>query len=99
MKNSIQCSPRECHWVHQALSGASPAIVSQHKMNLVLCLGFFFLGGVAFCFVLSFYVCLVFVLWFVFFLKREQEHKVQWVGKWGASGRNWERKHGYNILV
>lgn len=65
MENSIHCSPSET-MNDQTHSGASPAIVSQHKMNFVLCFGIC-LGGVAFCFVLSFFVCLVFVLWFVFF--------------------------------
>lgn len=63
--------------MHQAHSGASPAIVSQLKMNLVLC--FEFLGAWLFALFISLFVCLV-LLCDLYFLKREQKHKVQWVG-------------------
>lgn len=64
--------------MHQAHSGASPTIVSRHKMNLVLC--FEFWGTWLFALFLSFFLFAWFCFVVCIFLKREQKHRVQWVG-------------------
>lgn len=57
---------------------------------VLFCFVWTFSNLLVFCLFVCFYVRLVvFLVLFCFFFK--EESKLGWVGRWGRSGRNWER--------